>query len=163
MTGIDLNGQWRLTMRESVASARAHWNAQIPGDVTTALVDAGVLPDPQRGIGALSAAWVAQTGWRMSREFDVPRDIAGARAWLVFEQLSPATIELNGDVIGADADDCRVNITRRLKPGRNTIALSFLVDASQAKSSRWEPVGFVGSARLEYTHERVRLDTTCPG
>ena len=51
---------------------------RVPGDVHTALLEAGVIPDPYRGRNEYAVRWVADRDWTLTRTFDATRARAPA-------------------------------------------------------------------------------------
>jgi beta-mannosidase len=71
---IDLAGRWTLRDcggRHSVAMT-------VPGDGHSALVAAGVIPDPYVGRNEETVRWVAEQDWILSRSFDYAGETEGA-------------------------------------------------------------------------------------
>ena len=65
---LDLSGAWRLESGDGgMAAAIA-----LPGDVHSALIAAGIIPDPYVGRNELEVRWVADADWRLTRDFDHP-------------------------------------------------------------------------------------------
>src|SRR3954469_12187425 len=63
---LDLSGTWRLESGDGrIAAAIA-----LPGDVHSALIAAAIIPDPYVGRNEIEVRWVADTDWRLSRDFD---------------------------------------------------------------------------------------------
>ncbi len=48
----------------------------VPGDVHSALIDAGQIPDPYYGKNELDVQWVGQREWIVKAEFDVSAENA---------------------------------------------------------------------------------------
>jgi beta-mannosidase len=63
---INLHGDWQLA-RADGAYACVY---AVPGDVHSALIAAGHIPDPYKGINEFDVRWVADEEWVASREFD---------------------------------------------------------------------------------------------
>jgi beta-mannosidase len=144
MNQLDLNGAWRMrptdgqrgrsefANRDQVDEAR-YFDATVPGEVHLDLWRQGVIADPYVGANCLSARWVEEMIWSYRRTFEAPPEAvqpgagAGARAWLVFEQLDlVAAIVLNGVEIGRQANvfhPCRIEVTGKLRPGTNVLAV----------------------------------------
>ena len=71
MAKIDLSGVWSLRCdREGFGSIPA----RIPGENCSALIDAGLVPDPYVGFHEKDIQWVRDHDWFWSREFEVDAD-----------------------------------------------------------------------------------------
>ena len=81
MTDISLSGPWTLADAAGTEVAPC----PIPGDIHSALIAAGRIPDPMIGTREAEVQWVHETEWEIRRSFDLPADgacrqMAGARA-----------------------------------------------------------------------------------
>jgi beta-mannosidase len=140
MQSLDLNGPWQIRWTDGTRGRLEYANrddtdpskyidATVPGEVHLDLIRAGLLADPYTGAGALAARWVEECLWAYRREFDAPSEATSdnARAWLVFEGLDlVATVYLNGVEIARHRNSfypCRVDVTGRLRPGRNVLTV----------------------------------------
>ena len=70
MTTIDLAGEWRL-IRAATDEAIP---ARVPGDTHSALLAAGRIPDPYKGMNELQVQWVGREDWIYERTFEVADD-----------------------------------------------------------------------------------------
>lgn len=122
-SNVDLAGQWRLSSRDEETQALM----PIPGDVHTALKNAGLIPDPYFGRNELDLRWVADMDWQIERDFmledehgDWYLDITGLD--------TVATIEINGQTV-LEADNCfkryRPDVSHALLQGANRIRILF--------------------------------------
>ena len=100
---VDLSGTWRLSQLTNAAQTCA---VRVPGDVHTALLDAGQIPDPYWGCNETNVQWVGQADWVFARAFDVAPDfLAKRRIVLEIEDADTfADIYLNGVKIGATSN-----------------------------------------------------------
>src|SRR4051812_33896546 len=72
---IDLSGEFALTSPARKVNAKT---IALPGDVHTALLDAGDIPDPYFGANEQAVMWVHATPWTMERRFTAkPADTDG--------------------------------------------------------------------------------------
>ena len=71
---LDLSGTWTL----SDESGEITVPMRVPGDVHTALLEAGVIPDPYVGRNEYAVRWVADRDWTLRG----PSEHAGAPARL---------------------------------------------------------------------------------
>lgn len=133
MTDISLGGVWTL----HDASGGDVAPCPIPGDVHSALVAAGRLPDPLVGLNEAQAQWVGDTVWEVRRSVTVSAEaLAGKWAVLDLEFVDTfADVAVNGVAVGR-LDTCfrrhRLDVTGALRPGENTIVLRFRPAAAEA-------------------------------
>jgi beta-mannosidase len=124
----------------------------VPGDVHTALIESGRLPDPYYDRNELKCSWVEDREWWYRLTFSGPRDPLqpGERLQLVFDGLDTfATIWLNGHELGNHKNMFRpavFDVTAQLGVGRrNTLSLCFdrpldhCGDLLNAPTSSWMP------------------------
>ncbi len=118
---IDLQGTWVLACKgREIAIPMA-----VPGDGVTALHRAGVIPDPYFGRNEYDLRWIADAGWVLTREVDLPRvDLE-----LVIDALDTvAQVWLNG-VCVLRADNAfrthRVDVAGAARLGRNQLEIRF--------------------------------------
>ena len=71
---LDLSGIWSLADERGEYSAA---DAAVPGDVHSALLAAGLIPDPYHGRNEYDLRWVADRDWTLARSFE---DTGGPRA-----------------------------------------------------------------------------------
>jgi beta-mannosidase len=119
---LDLAGEWTL---ESADGAH-RCTIAVPGDVHSALIAAKIIPHPYVGKNEEKVQWVAQTVWRLSREFEID-DPAGL--YLDIDYLDTvAAVFVNGVEV-LQAENCfrryRPDISDASKEGRNTIEIVF--------------------------------------
>ena len=123
MTMIDLSGTWRLSSLDEETTALM----PVPGDVHTALKNAGLIADPYVGRNELDLGWVAHTDWQIEQDF-VLTDTSGDWYLDVTDLDTVATIEINGQVV-LQADNAfrryRPDVTQALKTGDNRIRIVF--------------------------------------
>ena len=81
MNRIDLRGDWTL-IRNATGDA---FTVQIPGDNMSALIQAGVIPDPYYAQNELEVQWVGREDWTFEREFEIDAELVENKARL--EQL----------------------------------------------------------------------------
>lgn len=120
---IDLSGNWRLSSLDEARQALM----PIPGDVHTALRNAGLIPDPYFGRNELDLRWVAEQDWQIEQDFAL--DDAGGDWYLDITDLDTVTtVEINGQVV-LEADNCfrrwRPDVSHALRNGENRIRILF--------------------------------------
>jgi beta-mannosidase len=125
MKRIDLAGTWQLKQVGTTDLI----DAPVPGDVHSALLAAGKIPDPYFGRNELDVQWVGRTNWTYSREFEVPAEfLAEKHVYLNADWLDTvAQVSINGKrVLKAENSfrRWRVPVTN-LKAGTNTVELAF--------------------------------------
>jgi beta-mannosidase len=138
---ISLNGLWQLKDFEPGGGAKVRafapdlltqdWlAAQVPGEVHSALLAAGRLPDPFYGTNVEQVQWVERREWWYRRDFDVSLLAPGphGRDLLTFEGLDTfATVYLNGEALGSHRNmfyPAVFDVTGRLRYGEtNNLAV----------------------------------------
>ncbi|GHJ43035.1 beta-mannosidase [Catellatospora sp. TT07R-123] len=137
-TRLDLGGTWELTWSagpdDTPGPVRtATIAATVPGQVHTALLDAGLLPDPDLGWGELAQTWVGHCEWTYRRNVHWT-PVPGTRTDLVADGLDTfATVHVNGRPVGTARDQhlaYRWQVDEVLVPGDNVIEVRF--------SSAWD-------------------------
>ena len=124
---IDLGGNWTLVQADAPSVTCA---AKVPGDVHSALLAAGLIPDPYFGRNELKNLWVGEKDWTFARTFEVsPEFLSAKRVTLRLEDVDVfCTVYLNGTKLGRTEDRYRrwdYDVTKLLKPGRNEIRGEF--------------------------------------
>ena len=122
-TRINLSGTWELNC-DKVAFAPIP--AQIPGENCSALIDAGLLPDPYIGQQENDIQWVRDYDWTWTRAFEVNAAfLAQKRIWLNVDSLDTVgEIKINGrSVVHSRNMFCRIrqDVKDFLKEGTNCI------------------------------------------
>ncbi len=120
-TAIDLSGTWTLTGAGTGHTAPM----PVPGDVHSALLSAGLIPDPYAGRNERDVQWVAQEDWAIERTFDVTPEMLEGDWYLDIGSIDTvASVYVNG-VLVLDADNCfrryRPDVTEALKAGENVL------------------------------------------
>ncbi|WP_445682377.1 beta-mannosidase [Radicibacter daui] len=122
---FDLGGSWRASAPEKGISLPV----SLPGDLHSALMAAGHIPDPYFGRNELEIQWVAHTSWVFERSFELPSADAGALWTLSFETVDClATLTLNGKPVGEMQNQFRryrFEVGHLLVPGTNYLRLEF--------------------------------------
>ncbi|MDR7271693.1 beta-mannosidase [Pelomonas saccharophila] len=132
---IDLHEGWQLAEAPAGADARAltalpdeAWlPAAVPGTAHGALLAAGRIPDPFYGMNEAEVRWVGERRWAWRLAFEAG-ELADHED-LVFEGLDTwCRAWLNGERL-LESDNMfvphRVDVRRRLQPGRNELLLCF--------------------------------------
>ncbi len=118
MKSIDLAGDWRLVR----LSTKESIPASVPGDTHSALLAAGKIPDPYRGMNELEVQGIGREDWAYERELVVDtRLLEAERLELSFDCLDTiAEVFMNGKKVGrADNMFARwtFDVKRALVPG----------------------------------------------
>ncbi len=124
MKSLDLKGRW--TLRQ--AGDKGEIAATVPGDVQSALLQAGRIPNPYVGTNEEKVQWVDKQDWILARTFRVEKAFLEEESvFLTCEGVDTvAEIRLNGKKVGATE-----NMFRRyrfeakpfLKAGKNEISI----------------------------------------
>ena len=79
--------------------------AVVPGEVHTALLNAGVIPEPYFQFNELALKWVALDNWTFSRKFSAPATAPNASTFLQFDGLDTiASVRVNGELVGTSVN-----------------------------------------------------------
>ncbi len=145
---IDLHEGWQLAEAPAGADARglaalpadAWLPATVPGTAHGALLAAGRIPDPFYGMNEAEVRWVGEKRWAWRLSFEAG-ELADHED-LVFEGLDTwCSVWLNGERL-LESDNMfvarRVDVRRRLQPGRNELLLCF--EAALARAREVETV-----------------------
>lgn len=134
---IDLSGEWRLGTPE--------WGektipATLPGDNYSALLAAGMIPDPHFGRNENLVQEFRRFEWIFSREFEVPAGVLEHQyVYLNCEMVDTfATIRINGKraVSMENMFRCaRIEVKLLLHPGKNTIEIQIKSSELEAKKA----------------------------
>ena len=120
---IALHGEWQLASADGEHGA----SFTLPGDVHSALVTSGIIPDPYFGRNEEVVQWVAERDWTVERSFVVP-DASGSW-YLDIDYLDTVAVVFVNDVPVLSADNCfrryRPDISAALQPGENRIRIVF--------------------------------------
>ncbi len=154
MERLGLEGDWRL-LRVKDGSQRP---MQVPGDILSALLAAGEIPDPYAGRNELELQWIGREDWRLERDFDLDPSFLDCEEALLEALVldTVATIELNGSLLGEGRNmffPFRADARPLLRAGKNTIAVTI---ASPEKAAA------EAAARLPYPIPYSQYPVTSP-
>jgi len=132
-SALDLSGTFAL----SSPANDLHLPITLPGDVHTALLDAGKIPDPYYGENEVEVMWVNHVPWTIERTFTTTAvDIDGYLTLTLAEVDCIATVYLNGEVI-LEADNAflrhDIDVTGKVREGENTLRVEFAVTREVAR------------------------------
>lgn len=124
---LELAGKWSLTHLDGDTK---DCPITIPGDIHSALLDAGHIPDPYQGKNETQVQWVAEAKWQLSRDFDVSDALlAQNQVELVLSDVDTfASIYINDHLIMATGNLFLRHIKDVkpfLKQGNNSIRIEF--------------------------------------
>lgn len=143
---LSLDGEWRLSRKglDPVPCA-------VPGSVQTALMKAGVIPDPNVGTNAiLGRLQVTEHDWICRREFDWPGTAADERDTLVFRGVCDrCVVRVNGTPVGRHQGmfgGPEIDVTPFLVKGRNTVEVTL-----RRAAGAWSTVVFTNSYGWHYS------------
>lgn len=121
---LNLSGEWNL---KSVAGCTpASLPVQVPGDVHSALLEAGLIEDPYYAFNELDNLWVGREDWVISRSFTMTEgDLAHEAVYLRLEDVDTfCDITINGHKVGSTTNRFRRwewDVKPYLVPGENVI------------------------------------------
>lgn len=122
---VDLAGSWRLAEQ----GGKLDVGMRVPGDVHSALFEAGAIADPYAGRDDGGLRWVADREWLLSRSF-LLADGEPLRGWVLeVDRLDTiAQIRLNGEPV-IETDNAfrryRTRVDGSLRAGTNRIEILF--------------------------------------
>jgi beta-mannosidase len=121
---VNLAGEWRL-VRLADGSVRP---MHVPGDIYSALIQTGELPDPYVGENERKAQWPGKEDWKLERSFLVPDQFLRLRTMRLLVDVIDTVSEvyLNGALVGTSENMFRrfeADPRAHLHPGENTIAV----------------------------------------
>lgn len=119
---IDLHGTWQL--RDATGALACP--VVFPGDCVSALIAAGILPEPYHGRNEYECRWAAERDWTARRSFD----LSGDGPWLfrVDGLDTVAEVRLNGALVLEAANSFRpfeVDVSQWVRAGQNEIEILF--------------------------------------
>lgn len=131
---LNLAGEFALTSPAKKIKA----SISLPGDVHTALLAAGEIPDPYFGLNEQDVMWVNHTPWTVERKFKATAaDIAGFLTLTLENVDCIATVFLNGEVLAQTQNQFiryDLDVTGKIKVGDNTLRIEFDVTRAVAKA-----------------------------
>ncbi|OLP56627.1 beta-mannosidase [Rhizobium rhizosphaerae] len=120
---IDLAGAWEL----SSADGKHQNTIRLPGDVHSALADAGIIPEPYHGRNEAEIQWVAQEDWVFERSVEIDADVLDGPWYLDLESLDTVASVFVNDQLVLEADNSfrryRPDVGGVLKAGANRIRI----------------------------------------
>lgn len=123
MAKLDLAGAWHLQCdKPGFAAIPAH----LPGDNYTALLEAGLIPDPNIGMNENMVQWPRDYNWSWHRTFELDHSfLEQGRIWLNIDSFDTiGEVRINHQTVAASEDmflRLRCDVKPFLKEGVNTI------------------------------------------
>lgn len=153
-TKIDLGGEWRLGSPEWEGKTIP---AELPGDNYSALLAAGMIPDPYFGRNEEQIQEFRRSEWEFVRDFEVSEALlAKPYVYLNCEMVDTfATIRINGrKAVTTENAFCRYRpeVRSLLKPGVNTVSIRFKSAELEAKKVAEKmpfPIPMNGCSKVE--------------
>jgi beta-mannosidase len=139
---LDLAGKWTIR-----SSAGDHLSAYIvPGDVHSALMEAGHIPDPYVAQNEYDVRWVANEDWEATRTFEFTGDLK--RGWyLDLTYLDTVADVFLNDILVLSAQNSfrrfRPDVSGTLKRGENTVRILFHSNAKAAEKKQQDQPFFI--------------------
>jgi beta-mannosidase len=162
MSLFSLSGIYELT------GAGKTCTAVIPGDFHSALLDAGIIPNPYYGKNESDVQWVGLTDWVIRRNFQFKKENS-ISIWLVLTAVDTFfTVFINGRKVGSGNNMFRLwrfDVTKILCNGINTIEIRFDSAVKKAASLAKKlpyPVPFT-SYPVSSPHGNLVRKTQCHG
>jgi beta-mannosidase len=123
MSVMNLAGTWRLRNAERNIDV----DYRVPGDVHSALIAAGKIPHPYKGVNELAVRWVADEVWVATRTFYLEK-IESSEYYLDIDYLDTvADVSVNG-VHVLHAENCfrryKPDVSKALKIGENSVEVT---------------------------------------
>jgi len=179
MKEIQLNGSWTLAVTGEKRPETSNFPGEIPivipGDIASALLDAGLIEDPYYGRNELDVLWIGKTDWKLSTSFTLnSRDVEdlqpGVAATLVFEVIDTvAVIRLNGEELKRSSNMFRrvsLDVSGRLKVGKNLLeVIIHSPEAYTAAAAEKLPYPIPQGNQLpwQWTHRNLLRKPGCHG
>ena len=166
MARLELNGEWRLRS----ANEKKTIPARVPGDNYSALVEAGVIPDPYWRTNEKDVQWVSHEDWIYERDFTVGDALLKSRhVFLNLDSVDTvAVVSVNGKEIGRTDNQFRrwrFDVKAVLRKGKNTIQVAIqsprtASDANDVLTKHQYP-GFLWIGTVD--HLNLIRKTQCSG
>ncbi|TRW99371.1 glycoside hydrolase family 2 protein [Paracoccus sp. M683] len=129
---LALDTGWRL----SRIGGDQRLTIDFPGDVHSALLSAGLIPDPYWRDREPELDWVHESDWLAERDFDLAGPVTGRHVLVLDGVDCQALVTLNGAQVGQLGNRFLrhdLDVTDALVPGRNRLAIRFLSNSAAAR------------------------------
>ncbi|MDF2588322.1 MAG: beta-mannosidase [Anaerocolumna sp.] len=148
---ISLNGQWNLYWCEigkgelEHAIKNATTPCKVPGDVHTALVDAGIIKDPLIDMNSKNCKWLENYEFWFVKNFEIKKEEMTDKVMITFGGLDlTADIWVNGRYIGNHNNafyEVSFDITDVIEVGHNTVVVRIDEGIEKVKNKPMELMG----------------------
>ncbi len=160
---INLEGQWNLRK----CGKDEIFSAEVPGDVYSALLEHGKIPDPFYADNEARVQWVRDCDWEYSREFMIESDVLEHES--VFLNLDCidtfSEVYINGKKAGKTENmflRYRFDVKKYLKPGKNIISVKIFSAVKKAEAeSRRQPFPVMWTANNKVPHMNLIRKVQC--
>ncbi len=138
MNTVLLHGQWQLSCHKlqlpdgieaETVTIPSTIQMEIPGDVHSALLQTGVLPDPYYGKNELDIQWVGRSEWVCTKEVTIDDAFMHGKQYIVLESADTfVRVFINNNEVGTCHNMFRLwrfDVTDFLVKGQNIISLHF--------------------------------------
>ena len=146
-----LDGEWRMSWHRvgegTPESARTMKTLpyEVPGDVYTPLIEAGLIPEPLYGMNSLDCRWVEEQEFWCERIFMLAAEDLAPVMCLTFEGLdTTADVYLNGHHIGSHNNafvEVTWDVAQWLHPGENRLLVRIDQGLADAQTHDLEQMG----------------------
>lgn len=150
---ISLNGAWQMAWCDIGTGSPETLDAldtlpyQVPGDVHTPLIQAGLIPEPLQGMNSLACRWVEEKEFWCRRVFTLREQDMAPAMHLTFEGLdTTADVYLNGQSIGRHNNafvEITWDVAPYLHPGENTLLVRIDQGLAEAMTHDLEQMGIM--------------------
>ncbi|MHC4258411.1 MAG: glycosyl hydrolase 2 galactose-binding domain-containing protein [Planctomycetota bacterium] len=136
LENFNLSGTWEM----SQVNGAIQTTGEIPGGIHSALLKAGLIPDPYYGTNEEKVQWVAEHDWTVSRRFHLDPSFLEYRD-IYLQIKNPDTFcefKINGKRVGTSDNMFYAyteSVKDHLRPGENSIEILF---KSPLKAARKE-------------------------
>ena len=138
MDRLSINGTWHLSPLKSDEVAQFcpyflthdHIDCTLPGDIHSALLSQGLIPDPYQGCNELDIQWVGKHDWVLTKPVDISEEqLAAGSAVLTLTMADTFITLLVNEVEIGRCDNqfrrWRFDVQHALRKGENTLKLVF--------------------------------------
>lgn len=125
--------------------------ATVPGDVQSDLLSSGEFAEPWRDMESRAWEWTSERDWVYRKQFELPEEVRGHTAALVFEGVDYAChVFLNGVKVGEHAGTYvpfELDVAAAVRPGE-TNQLVVVVEHAPSEPDQQAQIGWTGKVRL---------------
>lgn len=150
---ISLNGTWQFAWCDIGKKDPALFEKldklpyQVPGDVHTPLIEAGLIQEPLQGMNSLDCRWMEEKAYLCQRFFTLREEDMAPTMCLTFEGLdTTAYVFLNGYLVGQHNNafvEITWNVRPLLHPGENTLLVRIDQGLAEAQIHSLEQMGLM--------------------